>query len=254
MDKITDDIFKISIPFENIFTSVFIIKTEDGAVIFDCGTYASDVDEYILPNVKALGLENEVKHLFLSHSHSDHAGGLERLCGVFNDAKIYTRSDKIAKRFENTCLPSDGEEIASKLYAITIKGHADDCMALFDKRSGTLITGDCLQLYGVFGRGDWGTGISDTDSYFKNLEKLRKMDIKMIIASHDYHPLGQHAMGETVKEYIDTCEKAVRELLEFYKQNCELNEDELRNLYKNSFDLPIVSKWVFKTLKNATVG
>ena len=41
-----------------------------------------------------------------------------------------------------------------------VTGHASDCAALYDRKTKTLISGDCLQLFGVFGSGAWGANIS----------------------------------------------------------------------------------------------
>ncbi len=249
MERITDNIFRIKVPFENIYTTVFIITTKSCTLIFDTATYSSDIDGHILPAIEKAGLKNDIKYVFLSHSHGDHAGGITRFVQAFPNVRVITRSQLIADAYDNSYIPKDRETIADDIEVITIKGHADDCMALFDKRTNTLLTGDCLQVYGVFGRGDWGTGITDASGYFDDLDKLRKMDIKTLIASHDYHPLGYIATGDGVQRYIDTCELAVQQLIEFCKSHSELDENELRELYKSTYDLPVVSKRVFAAYK-----
>ena len=84
--KISDNIFRLTIPFMDIYTSVFLIKTPKGAVLFDTATYDSDVTDYIIPFLNDSGVSREeLKYVFVSHNHGDHSGGLETLI------KTYTR-------------------------------------------------------------------------------------------------------------------------------------------------------------------
>ena len=74
------NIYRLKVLFESIYTSVFLIKTQTGNALIDCATYASDVDEYIVPALEKMGLcLGDIKYLILSHSHEDHAGGKERI-------------------------------------------------------------------------------------------------------------------------------------------------------------------------------
>ena len=45
----TAHITRITIPFLDIDTAVFLIATPDGRILFDTVTYPTDIDEYILP-------------------------------------------------------------------------------------------------------------------------------------------------------------------------------------------------------------
>ena len=252
METINDNIFRIKVPFEDIYTTVFIIKTKGGSVIFDTATYDSDVDEYILPAIEKAGVKEDVKCVFLSHSHRDHAGGLERFMQIFPDARVLTRSQKLAEKHKTAYLPNDREVIFDVLEVVTINGHSDDCMAIFDRRSGTLLTDDCLQVYGVFGRGAWGSNITDISGHFHDLEKLKTINIKTLIASHDYHPLGYIAREDEVIKYIDTCKESIYNLRKFCNEHKNLDDEQLKELYNSTHTLPTVSERVFKAIKNAT--
>ena len=48
---ITENIYKLDIPFENITTSSFLVRTPEGDILVDCGTYESDVTDILLPVV-----------------------------------------------------------------------------------------------------------------------------------------------------------------------------------------------------------
>ena len=37
------DIYRLVVPFENLYTSVFLMRTNQGNALVDCATYAKDV-------------------------------------------------------------------------------------------------------------------------------------------------------------------------------------------------------------------
>ena len=49
------DIYRLKVPFDNIYTSVFFIKTDDKNILVDCATFKEDVDTCILPALQVLG-------------------------------------------------------------------------------------------------------------------------------------------------------------------------------------------------------
>ena len=79
-ERETDRIYRLKVPFEELYTSVFLIESERGAILMDCATTAEDVDSCILPALKQMGYApSDIWAIVLSHRHSDHAGGLARL-------------------------------------------------------------------------------------------------------------------------------------------------------------------------------
>ena len=100
--KITQHIERITVPYKDIYTTVLIIKTEEGVVLFDTATYEEDVTEAILPALERLKIEkDEVKYIFISHNHGDHAGGLKWLAPILPDAVIVSNSPKLAEQYPN---------------------------------------------------------------------------------------------------------------------------------------------------------
>ena len=53
--KETEYIYRLKIPFETVYTSVFLIKSTSGVFLVDCATTEGDVDNVILPALSALG-------------------------------------------------------------------------------------------------------------------------------------------------------------------------------------------------------
>ena len=82
-------IYRLKVPFESVYTSVFLIRSGQGNALVDCATYASDVDKYILPALKEKGLSiTDICCLVLTHKHGDHAGGKNRILELVPSIKI----------------------------------------------------------------------------------------------------------------------------------------------------------------------
>lgn len=187
-EKEIGDIYRLKVPFDgDVYTSLFLIRTKQGNVLVDCATYASDVDEYILPALRMFKLKLEdIRYLVLTHKHSDHAGGAERL-------------SEFAPTLE---VVSDVREIfLNGLIVYELKGHTLDCIGILDKRSDTLIAGDGLQGYGV---GKYRCSLESKEEYIKTIDKIKKDGrIKNILFSHAYEPWYKY--GAFGREEVENC-------------------------------------------------
>lgn len=253
LTEIVPDVHRLTIPFEDIYTTVFIIKTPEGAVLLDTATYESDVDQYILPALRSLGISQDfLKYIVLSHSHRDHAGGLERLMEFFPDACIVSLSPEVRNRFAlyASVSPDDHPFLLNALQLIPLPGHAPDCLALYDKRSCTLLTGDSLQLYGIYGNGNWGANISRPVEHLQAVKALRALEIDTVIASHDYHPCGYIARGsDEISRYLDCCGEALHRIHAFILKLPEMDDRSLAARYNLSSGLPTVGSHVFTAVR-----
>lgn len=201
-------IFRIKVPFEDLFTTVYVYKCDDGIALIDSATYFSDVENYIMPALKESGLVKNVKYLLLTHEHGDHMGGLLGLKEKFPDAIICTAFETDAFEKRNI---TDGEIIFGNLKVISLPGHTKDSVGYFDEKTKTLLSGDCLQLAGI---GKYRNGIGFPDLYIKSVEKLMNMDIHKIVAAHEYDPLGSIAEGKNeVKTYLNKCIEICKETM-----------------------------------------
>ena len=191
----TTGIYRLRVPFENIYTSVFLITSEENKILVDCGTTAYDVDSVILPTLSELGYTlSEMNMLVLTHHHSDHAGGLERILEIAPNIEVVT----------------DIREIFENVSTYALPGHTEDSIGILDERTNTLISGDGLQGAGV---DKYRCYTKHPDKYIETLEKIESDGrIENILFSHAYEPWNKDAVfgRETVIECINECKKYVR--------------------------------------------
>ena len=93
MKQITPHIAELRIPFSDVFTKVFLVKTPSGNLLFDTATYPTDVRDIILPALAAEGIfPAALSCVFISHTHCDHAGGLCELLAHCPDITVIAGS------------------------------------------------------------------------------------------------------------------------------------------------------------------
>ncbi len=228
---------RLTIPYKDIFTTVYTVRTDNGILIFDSGSFDEDIENSIIPFFNSLGISaDEIKYVFISHNHRDHAGGLEAFMRKFPDVCIVSRSPELKEKFSGFKIisPEDGDILLDVLEVVAIPGHTKDSSAVLDKRTNTLISGDCLQLYGIFGSGKWGANISFPKKHLEAINKLRGMDIEIILTAHDYCPLGYIYSGKVeVKEALDACVAPLFEIVNLISENKEFSDEAICSMYNN---------------------
>ena len=221
------------------------IKTEEGTVIFDAASFDHDAADFIIPAMETLNLRNEpVKCVFISHPHGDHMGGMNGLLKFYPDLKVVSCSAKATEAFGGQVI-TDGTILAGCLQAVLIPGHTPYAAGLLDLRSGTLITGDSLQLYGIYGSGTWGACIRLPAQHMAALDNLEKMDISTLVMSHEYHPVGWLAQGdEQVKLALQSCRDALYRVKGLICENPDLDDAQIVALCNTGSGLPTVPTFV----------
>ncbi len=164
-------IFQLKIPFENIYTSVFLVDTLSDKILLDCGTKSSDVDDFIIPSLKKLEIDlADISFFVLTHKHGDHVGGLERIVSINQKIKVIGSLLDFCANVE--------------VYNLT--GHTNDCIGLLELSTGTLLTGDGLQGEDV---GRYKCYLENVDVYRQTLNNiLFDKRINNAILSHAYNP------------------------------------------------------------------
>lgn len=246
--QITDHISCFKVPYKDIFVGIYILRTEKGTVLFDTAACDADVDNYIAPALQQLGVEPT--HIFISHHHKDHSGGLARAAALFPNAEIWSRSNALKEQYPNIHCHEDGEMLLDVLQVVTVPGHTADSAGLLDKRTNTLVSGDSLQLYGIFGSGYWYGNIGLPIEHYAAIEKLRSLPIETITTAHDYCPGGMTYVGkEQVTLCLDSCVGALQRIRDIAKQNPDLDDAQLSQLC-NDGTYPKVSAQIAGILRN----
>ncbi|MBR2310310.1 MAG: MBL fold metallo-hydrolase [Oscillospiraceae bacterium] len=251
--KMNENIHRITLPYKDIFTTVYTVKTDKGVLLFDAASFDTDLDEYIQPMLDELKITAEdLKYIFISHNHGDHSGGLRPIIERYPNAVILSRSPSLAEKYADYKVErrEDGDTVLDVLQIVTIPGHTKDSAAILDKRTNTLISGDCLQLYGIFGSDDWASNISHPGLHLEAIAKLRTMDIENIYTAHDYHPHGfKHEGKAAVAKVYTACEEPLTLLKILIENNPELDDDAIRLKFNATGTIPTLRKKVVAAVR-----
>lgn len=180
-------------------SNIYIIKSEI-TILLDCGTGGNH--DKVLGELNEKADPKDIKIIVLSHRHYDHTGGAEPLQKALNaeilvhetaaDAlrqgdDITTAAAAFGKSFpklEVTAI-KEGDELDlgdCKLEVLHIPGHSICSMALFERESKTLFSGDTVYTDGGIGRWDLPTG--DYPQLLSSLKRLNDMDITNLYPGH----------------------------------------------------------------------
>lgn len=253
--KVNENIYRMVTPYKDIWTTVYLIKTPQGALLFDTASFDDDVEQYIVPFLGRCGVtEENLKYIFISHNHKDHAGGLGKLMGIYPNAIILSRSIDIQNNFAEykVAAPQEDDLILDTFKVVTVVGHTADSAGLLDLRTKTLITGDCLQVWGIVGSGQWAANIRFPVEYFEGIQKIRRMDIDEIYTAHDYYPYGYKAQGRAeIDQYLDGCKEPLLKMKQLILENPDADDQEICDTYNKTKGLPTVRPSVIECLRAA---
>jgi glyoxylase-like metal-dependent hydrolase (beta-lactamase superfamily II) len=181
-----EGIYRLKIPFDTVYTSVFRIKAPSRVILVDCATPARDVEDVILPALAELGYTpTDVDTLVLTHRHGDHAGGMDTLLRHAPQLEVVT----------------DIRSLADGVCTYPMGGHTKDAIGVLDTRTGALISGDGIQGAGV---DKYRCYTEDPKMYLETLARIREdTRIENILFSHAYEPwLADRASG---REQVLAC-------------------------------------------------
>lgn len=243
-------------PYYDVSTSCYTVETEQGVLLFDCGSFDSDFFGYVQPLLEERGVTRDrLSCVFLSHDHEDHAGGLPALLEHYPDVTVFSRSSAVKERYPSAVCPQNGDRLLDVLQVVTIPGHTPDSMGLLDTRTATLLSGDSLQLYGLFGSGEWGANIPLPQEHFVALKHLRDLDIRQLVTAHDYHPYGAlHNGREEVERALDACEAPLLEIQALLLRYPTWEDKAIRDMYQAKEHRPTVPAQVISGIRKLSLA
>lgn len=191
MEKVSSNIWKL-----NVDSNVYLLNLKE-KIIIDSGprAYHDDVKKELSRVVKL----DEVKKVILTHIHYDHSGNVD----LFPNAEIFASSKEIEDFMKNPIvafnlnpkiilllrkklreIESIKDFLAKKdIEVIEVPGHTRGSVALFYKKEGVLFSGDCLFENGI---GRYDLPNSAPNEMDNSLDKLKRIDYKILAPGHDY--------------------------------------------------------------------
>ena len=195
--------------------SAWLIWTLQGFILIDGGLPESAA--IIEANIKELKFDiKDVKILLNSHAHFDHAGGLAKLKRDSGARLTASAGDKaILERGRVTFGPSqanpfprvtvdrtikDGDTVALGgvvLTAVVTPGHSPGGIGLFEKKTGTFLSGDIIYDGPLID----DAYHSDVPVYVKTLDRLRTLPVSIVHGGH-FASFGPVRYRQLIDEYV----------------------------------------------------
>ncbi len=233
-------IYRLRLPFEDLYTSVFLVK-DTCPILIDSGTDESDARERIAPALHRMGIsEKDELLLLLTHGHSDHGGGAETLMALFPHMRLLR--------------PTDGARVG-RLRVIGMRGHAADAVGYYDHFTKSLISGDGVQFDGV---GRYGCSVKDADAYLATLAHVSRLSPTRLLPSHEYVGASARIYGKKeVQRALHTARACFHRIECFLAlpQVTSLGADEAAEAYHHTHpDLPPIGAHTVLTIRNKKQG
>jgi glyoxylase-like metal-dependent hydrolase (beta-lactamase superfamily II) len=159
-------------------TNTYLIEGDDGLTLLDPGPKDEQHTQDVLA---AIGAER-LARIVLTHTHSDHWGGLAALQAATGlPVHAYKHS---AKAGFTPDIPLDEGDVVAGLTALHTPGHAADHLCFEYRRSGLpriLFSGDHVM--------SWSSSIvsppdGDMLAYYRGLERLKERDDEIYLGGH----------------------------------------------------------------------
>ena len=252
VERVVDKIYRLKVKLSGIEwpSTTYLIDVGRG-VLVEPGPAAAV--PAIQEAMKQLGMK-ELEYIIPTHIHLDHAGGMGSLARLFPQAKVLLHPKAVrhvvdnARLIESTrmsfgddfetrygeFLPvpepqvkavEDGETFSINgrtLQIIHTPGHAPHHIAVFDRETGSLFSGEAL---GLPLKGAESSPIPaaappsfDIDVYLESMEKLRKLKPEILCYSH-------YGVGREPDELIDEAAENTRRWGDIVMQALKRGED-----------------------------
>lgn len=183
-EKINDNVFKIKAD-----SNVYVLVKEK--IVIDTGRRENR--KLVVDCLKKIIPADKIKKVIFTHLHYDHIGNFD----IFINAIFYASKDEI-EHFNKNRFSAVLDEFMAKGFnaklnvlerldgfdIIKVPGHTSGSIALFYKKEKILFSGDTLFFNELYGRVDLPG--SKPMKMKESLEKLKKIDYKILCPGHEY--------------------------------------------------------------------
>ncbi len=221
MHKLLDRVYQL--PLISRYLNTYLIETEDGLLLIDTGLTAAAVNA-ISRQLEAAGRSlDDIRHVFITHAHADHVGGLPELQKRINartyahhrEAMIVRGEAKIAlpapqelpfpvglvrRSISETVEPArvdtevkQGDSIAGEFLVVELPGHAFGHCGLWWEQHRVLVGGDVMMNL------PWGLSrplrpaTPDMATAVRSIKQVAAMDVHTLCICHGVPLVGNAA-------------------------------------------------------------
>lgn len=200
VEKVADDIYFIKQPIRvGWFFGVTVILGINKIGLVDTG-FENTPEDHIFPLIQELGRKpEEINYVVNTHRDGDHVLG-NKVIKEKTKTKIaiHELEAEAVETFDIRLKDGDIVELGDRKFKVVhTPGHRPGSICLYDKTNRTLITGDSVC-------GDRADLIRmDKSIYISSLKKLSDLDVRVLVLSHPFKPLGKSILtGNEINEMM----------------------------------------------------
>ncbi len=209
VEKVSDDLYFVKQDMRpGWFFGVTVIVGTARIGLVDTGFENTPID-YIFPLIQELGRRpEEISCVVNTHRDGDHVLGNKVIKDRTKaEVAIHELEAEAVETADIKLKDGDAVELGDRKFKVVhTPGHRPGSICLYDEKNFTLITGDSVC-------GDRIDLIRmDKNIYISSLKKLLDLDIRVLVMSHPFKPLGKSTLTgnepkEMIQASIDIAEK-----------------------------------------------